>query len=120
MITGTKVKKHKCLNNLQIHCEFCFDVSLKKSDFYKHANCFHLQEISKLWLKCNPCDHYYPTKSILNHHQQTAHRKSERIQCQFCPKMFLTDSAFKKHAHGQHQQPLADSNINLTAGTNVE
>ena len=116
LITGTKVKRHKCFDNRQIHCEFCSKVSTRRAEFYKHVNCFHLQEISKLWFKCTSCDNYYPTKSIVNLHKQS-HKKRENIQCQFCPEMFFSVSAFHKHAHLKHQQPLAGNNISLTAGT---
>jgi hypothetical protein len=59
---------HNCRSQIETHCEFCPKLLASNDKYYRHANRKHLDDVSKLWLSCQTCLHFFPSNTALNKH----------------------------------------------------
>jgi hypothetical protein len=59
---------HKCNRQTETHCEFCPKLFASNVKYYRHANRQHPEEVSKLWLNCRACSHFFPSDAELKRH----------------------------------------------------
>ncbi len=62
------LSKHKLISHQEgwaprkFLCEFCSSAHTHSGSYYKHMMSKHLEDISKIWIKCKICETYLPTQ----------------------------------------------------------
>ncbi len=60
---------------------------------------------------CDPCDSYYPTDIIESHRVNcSTENNSEKMNCQFCAKIFKVAKSYHNHANARHKDLLVENN----------
>ena len=53
-------------------CEFCSSAHYYKS-YFKHMMTKHMEEVSKIWIKCKICNYYRPSQMAIDGHVASVH-----------------------------------------------
>lgn len=90
---STHIKLH---HSRMRKCDFCpknypYSISLT------HSNKRHLEEVSKIWLKCDQCDFYLPTSEDLQNHQHVQKSRNLQLKCSFCRELFTNKNVLSRH-----------------------
>lgn len=107
-ITAHSVKK-------EIHekllCTFCTSTFSSATQYYRHCNKTHLKEVAQFWVLCSICQMYFPTVSVLQNHNASAHTErrgtTHRVECQFCQASFCRPQRYLKHANRIHRDIIS-------------
>jgi len=101
---STHIKLH---HSRMRKCDFCpknypYSISLT------HSNKRHLEEVSKIWLKCDQCDFYLPTSEDLQNHQHVQKSRNLQLKCSFCRELFTNKNVLSRHLK-KHKEAHANS-----------
>ena len=100
-LSAGRMSSHMKLQHLKMrNCNFCPKKFLS-SILPTHANTRHLEEVSKIWLKCDQCNFYLATSEDLQKHLKMTHVKKStgrlQFKCSHCRESFPTKISLSRH-----------------------
>ena len=101
-----QLQSHSCLKQTETHCEFCPQILFSSISYIKHAKKKHISDISKKWILCKSCSIMFPTDIELSKHKCYDFIQKEKIDCEFCDKVFISHVAYTTHANIFHSQDI--------------
>lgn len=77
-------KRYSLRGKRSKNCEYCDKSFCDNSEFYRHANSLHRDEIiNDSWISCDLCGIFFPDEVVIKNHRHKAH-PSKNSNITFC------------------------------------